>query len=84
MQTLPSVLPPTEGGLHSTQIMSGQNYVKAWAITVILTAFIGGVASQYSIKALDEATRIQCKNHDWPIATDRIHKDWCVDNGYKI
>lgn len=84
MQTLFQLLPPTEGGLHTTQIMSGQNYVKAWAITVILTAVIGGIVSQYSIKALDEATRIQCKSHDWPMAADRIHKDWCVDNGYKI
>lgn len=41
-------------------------------------------ATQVGVHLLDQATAKQCRTHDWPAAADRIHKDWCIDNGYKI
>ena len=41
-------------------------------------------ATQVGVHLLDQATAKQCRTHDWPVEADRIHKDWCIDNGYKI
>jgi hypothetical protein len=40
------------------------------------------IGSQISVTALDAATTKQCKNHDWPVDTYKVHMDWCADNGY--
>ena len=82
MQTLPSVLPPTEGGLHNTV----QPSTKLILIAVSTWMTILGIGSQVGAYYLDKATAKQCLNHDWPkdAAIDQVHRDWCIGNGYKI
>lgn len=63
--------------------MSTNNYVKNWAVTAVMSAFIVAAASQYTLHRIDEATKLQCQTHDWPKAAHQIHMDWCADNGYK-
>ncbi len=53
-------------------------------IFVLFTAITAGAASQVGVHLLDKATARQCQANDWPEELDRTHKDWCVDNGYKI
>ena len=53
-------------------------------ITATFVALTFGVGSYLGVKQLDAAVKQQCLTHDWPAQADQIHKDWCVDNGYKI
>jgi hypothetical protein len=50
----------------------------------VMYALLVGVGSQVVVHKLEQATRKQCLQHDWPIHADQLHKDWCLDNGYKI
>ena len=53
-------------------------------VSAVVYAVIMGVGSQVAVKQLEVATAKQCKQHDWPVDADQLHKDWCKDNGYKI
>jgi len=50
----------------------------------VMYALLVGIGSQVVVHKLEQATAKQCLQHDWPAHADQIHKDWCVDNGYKI
>ena len=53
-------------------------------VTTVVYALVIGVVSQVAVKQLETATAKQCKQHEWPVHADQVHKDWCKDNGYKI
>ena len=53
-------------------------------VNAVVYALVIGVVSQVAVKQLEAATAKQCKQHEWPVHADQIHKDWCKDNGYKI
>ena len=57
---------------------------KQFAVATVIYAIILGVGSQVIIHQLDAATAKQCKQHDWPIQADELHREWCITNGYKI
>jgi hypothetical protein len=81
VQTLAQLLPTAEVGLIQLNVM---NNVKFTVIGVSIWMTAMAVISPVIIYNLDQATAKQCITHDWPAAADRIHKDWCIDNGYKI
>ena len=45
---------------------------------------VTGVMATMGVKALDQATRQQCRTHDWPADKAVATSKWCVANGYKI
>lgn len=53
-------------------------------VSAVVYAVFITVVSQVAVKQLEVATAKQCKQHDWPVHADQVHKDWCKDNGYKI
>ena len=57
---------------------------KNFGVAVIVYASILGIGSQIVVHNLNEATKKQCATHDWPVAADQVHRDWCIGNGYKI
>ena len=79
MQTLSQLLPHTECGLHSIQLMTKNQFF----ILTIVIAIGAGIASQVGVHMLDQAAAKQCREHAWPKAAHQIHMDWCADNGYK-
>ena len=57
---------------------------KTFGVAVIIYATILGIGSQLVVHQLDQATKKQCMNHDWPAVADQVHRDWCIGNGYRI
>lgn len=80
MQTLSQLLPHTECGLRSIQLMTKTQF----SIFTIVIAIGAGIASQIGAHMLDQATAKQCREHAWPAHADQVHRDWCITNGYKI
>ena len=52
--------------------------------SAVVYALVIGVGTQIIARNIDRDTARQCAQHAWPQHLDTIHKDWCVDNGYKI
>ena len=46
-----------------------------------LTAFIRNTTS-FVVAEIDQATAIQCANHNWSVEAHDIHVEWCEANGY--
>jgi len=61
-----------------------KSFLKVWIATAVAGALCIGALSYTTLQSLEAATRKQCLQHDWPVHADQLHKDWCLDNGYKI
>ena len=51
------------------------------AIAIGLTGATAVMAT-FGVDALDKATALQCRTHDWPQSAHNVHMHWCADNGY--
>jgi len=69
----------------STMIISGSKFVLLYFVAVLITqAVVTGLVATVGVKYLDQATRHQCRTHDWPADKAAATSKWCVANGYKI
>jgi len=78
-------LPPAEIGTAQQEIpviiSPKQLLVGYITVAATLTGITAGMAT-FGVAQLDKATALQCRTHDWPVKTHKIHMDWCADNGY--
>jgi len=58
--------------------MTIQRFVWSFALFAACTA----VFTCISGKAVEEATRIQCQTHDWPVEQNEAHLEFCQTYGY--
>lgn len=64
--------------------MSTKDFVKVWMVTGVFALVTIASASYVTVQSLEAATVKQCAEHAWPAHADKVHREWCVDNGYKI
>jgi hypothetical protein len=59
-------------------VMTFQRFACSFALFTISTAFFAYV----NTKAVEEATRVQCRTHDWPVEQNEAHLEFCQTYGY--
>jgi hypothetical protein len=58
--------------------MTIQRFASSLALFVVFTAFFTYMGG----KAVEEAARIQCRTHDWPVEQNQEHLEFCQIYGY--